>query len=171
MPALFAVKKVTLGFFCGANCDLGQKLHGHKYLINDVLKKELGFDGIVVSDWAGINELDKDYKTCIIQSINAGIDKEKTATTINQVCGSGLRSVASGLQSILSGNSKILVAGGQESMSNAPFYININNEDQNILITWSEPGSFVLYDVTCDGGSWQSEVSWTISDADGNELL
>ena len=30
----------------------GQKLHGHKYLINDVLKKELGFDGIVVSDWA-----------------------------------------------------------------------------------------------------------------------
>ena len=52
----------------------GQKLHGHEYLINDVLKKELKFDGIVVSDWAGINELDKDYKTCIIQSINAGID-------------------------------------------------------------------------------------------------
>lgn len=61
----------------------GQKLHGHKYLINDVLKKELGFDGIVVSDWAGINELDKDYKTCIIQSINAGIDMNMVPGSLN----------------------------------------------------------------------------------------
>ena len=51
----------------------GQKLHGHKYLINDVLKKELGFDGIVVSDWAGINELDKDFKYMEFSSY--GVDK------------------------------------------------------------------------------------------------
>jgi len=61
----------------------GQKLHGHKYLINDILKKELKFDGIVVSDWAGINELDKDYKTCIIQSINAGIDMNMVPGSLN----------------------------------------------------------------------------------------
>jgi len=61
----------------------GKKLHGHKYLINDVLKKELKFDGIVVSDWAGINELDKDYKTCIIQSINAGIDMNMVPGSLN----------------------------------------------------------------------------------------
>jgi len=61
----------------------GKKLHGHKYLINDVLKKELKFNGIVVSDWAGINELDKDYKTCIIQSINAGIDMNMVPGSLN----------------------------------------------------------------------------------------
>ena len=33
---------------------------------------------------------------------------------------------------------------------------------QNITVTWSEPGSFILYDVMCDGGSWQSEVTWEL---------
>ena len=61
----------------------GQKLHGHKYLINDVLRRELKFDGIVISDWAGINEIDEDYKTCIIQSINAGIDMNMVPGSLN----------------------------------------------------------------------------------------
>jgi acetyl-CoA C-acetyltransferase len=50
----------------------------------------------------------------------AGIPKEVTAMTINQVCGSGLRAVALGFQAIKSGDSAIVVAGGQESMSRAP---------------------------------------------------
>ena len=61
----------------------GKKLHGHKYLINDVLRNELKFDGIIISDWAGINEIDKDYKTCIIQSINAGIDMNMVPGSLN----------------------------------------------------------------------------------------
>ena len=61
----------------------GKKLHGHKYLINDVLRRELKFDGIIISDWAGINEIDKDYKTCIIQSINAGIDMNMVPGSLN----------------------------------------------------------------------------------------
>ena len=61
----------------------GKKLHGHKYLINNVLRKELKFDGIIISDWAGINEIDKDYKTCIIQSINAGIDMNMVPGSLN----------------------------------------------------------------------------------------
>ena len=50
----------------------------------------------------------------------AGIPQEKTAYQINQLCGSGLRTVALGLQAIKAGDSKIVVAGGQESMSQAP---------------------------------------------------
>ena len=50
----------------------------------------------------------------------AGIPKEITAMTINQVCGSGLRAVALGSQAIRAGDSKIVVAGGQESMTRAP---------------------------------------------------
>jgi hypothetical protein len=41
-------------------------------------------------------------------------------------------------------------------------YAEGNDADQNILVTWNEPGSFVLYDVTCDGGSWQGEVTWEL---------
>ncbi len=52
-------------------------------------------------------------------SINAGLPIEVPAETINQVCGSGLRSVAQGYQAILSGDSQIVVAGGQESMTQA----------------------------------------------------
>jgi len=50
----------------------------------------------------------------------AGIPAERTAVTINQLCGSGVRSVAMGCQSIVCGDCDIVVAGGQESMSRAP---------------------------------------------------
>ncbi len=50
-------------------------------------------------------------------SLNAGIRKEAAAMGINQVCGSGLRAVALGAQAIKTGDSRIVVAGGQESMS------------------------------------------------------
>ena len=53
-------------------------------------------------------------------SISAGVPIEVPAVTINQVCGSGLRAVAVGASSIQSGDSTIVVAGGQESMSNSP---------------------------------------------------
>jgi acetyl-CoA C-acetyltransferase len=53
-------------------------------------------------------------------ALGAGIPAEKTAYQINQLCGSGLRSVALGYQAIQLGDSGIVVAGGQESMSQAP---------------------------------------------------
>ncbi len=53
-------------------------------------------------------------------AIAAGIPKEVTAMTINQVCGSGLRAVALGYQAIKAGDSRIVIAGGQESMTRAP---------------------------------------------------
>jgi acetyl-CoA C-acetyltransferase len=53
-------------------------------------------------------------------AVNAGIPVEATAYSINQVCGSGLRSVAIGAQNIKTGDARIMVAGGQESMSLSP---------------------------------------------------
>ncbi|NND89317.1 MAG: acetyl-CoA C-acetyltransferase [Granulosicoccus sp.] len=50
-------------------------------------------------------------------AMKAGIPAERTAVTINQVCGSGLRTIAMGFQAIKSGDSDVVVAGGQESMS------------------------------------------------------
>ncbi len=60
-------------------------------------------------------------------SIESGIPKEVPSYVVNQVCGSGLRSIASGFHSILSNNSNVVVAGGQESMSQAPHVIHIRN--------------------------------------------
>ncbi len=53
-------------------------------------------------------------------AMKAGVPKEKTAFGLNQVCGSGLRAVALGMQQIANDDAKIIVAGGQESMSLSP---------------------------------------------------
>jgi len=60
-------------------------------------------------------------------SINAGVPKEKPAYVVNQVCGSGIRSVVSGFQSIMSTDSNIIIAGGQENMSLAPHAIHLRD--------------------------------------------
>src|SRR6195256_633340 len=60
-------------------------------------------------------------------AIAAGIPFEVTAYGVNQLCGSGLRTVALGYQAIRNGDSQIVVAGGQESMSQAPHCIHLRN--------------------------------------------
>ncbi|WXR60576.1 acetyl-CoA C-acetyltransferase [Peptostreptococcaceae bacterium AGR-M142] len=54
-------------------------------------------------------------------SINSGLDEQTPSYTINKVCGSGLKSVVLGVQSIMLGDSDVVIAGGTESMSNAPY--------------------------------------------------
>ena len=60
-------------------------------------------------------------------AMKSGIPKEKPAYIVNQVCGSGIRSIASGFQSIKARDSKIIIAGGQESMSLAPHAIHLRD--------------------------------------------
>ena len=60
-------------------------------------------------------------------AMKSGIPKETPAYIVNQVCGSGLRSIASGFQSIKSEDSKIIIAGGQESMSLSPHAIHLRD--------------------------------------------
>lgn len=78
----------------------------------------------------------------------AGIPQEKTAMTINQVCGSGLRAVALGMQSILCGDAKIVVAGGQESMSQSVHAQNIRNGQKM--------GNLELVDTMIKDGLWDA---------------
>ncbi len=60
-------------------------------------------------------------------AILAGVPQDRTAMTINQVCGSGLRSVALGLQAIANDDAKVVVAGGQENMSLSPHCMHLRN--------------------------------------------
>ena len=60
-------------------------------------------------------------------SLNAGVPKEVPAWGLNQVCGSGLRAVCLGFQAIKNGDSNIVIAGGQESMSQAPHALHLRS--------------------------------------------
>ena len=52
----------------------GVKMHGHEYMLTDVLKGELGFDGFLISDWAGVDQVAGNYYDAVVQSVNAGMD-------------------------------------------------------------------------------------------------
>jgi beta-glucosidase len=52
----------------------GERLHGHRYLLTDVLKDELGFDGFVVSDWMAVDQLAAEPDLAVLRAIDAGID-------------------------------------------------------------------------------------------------
>ena len=88
------------------------------------------------------NEVDMVYMGQVLQTgsgqnparqslINAGIENSKTATTINQVCGSGLAAVALGFNSLKLNDAKVVIAGGQESMTNSPHYQILRKGEKN----------------------------------------
>jgi acetyl-CoA C-acetyltransferase len=81
-------------------------------------------------------------------SIAAGIPVEVPAWGVNQLCGSGLRTVALGFQSILNGDSDIVVAGGQESMSMAPHCAHLRNG--------VKMGNFEMIDTMIKDGLWDA---------------
>ena len=81
-------------------------------------------------------------------AMKSGIPKEKPAYVVNQVCGSGIRSIVSGFQSIKSSDSKIVISGGQESMSQAPHIIHLR--DGNKL------GDATIIDTIIKDGLWDA---------------
>jgi beta-glucosidase len=52
----------------------GVKLHGHRYLLTNLLKEELAFDGFLVSDWLAVSQLDASFEKAVCLAINAGLD-------------------------------------------------------------------------------------------------
>jgi acetyl-CoA C-acetyltransferase len=56
-------------------------------------------------------------------ALGAGLEESTVCTTVNKVCASGLKAIILGAQTIMTGNADVVVAGGTESMSNAPHYL------------------------------------------------
>ena len=73
-PYAAAVKAGVGSIMVSFNSWNGEKMHGNKHLLTDVLKREMGFEGFLVSDWAAIDQLTNNYSQCIETSINAGLD-------------------------------------------------------------------------------------------------
>lgn len=74
----------------------GQRLHGQKHLITDVLKGELGFQGFVVSDWEGIDKMGSSFKENVANAINAGVDMA--------MCSNGYRQFIRAVKSLVGAN-------------------------------------------------------------------
>ncbi len=81
-------------------------------------------------------------------AMKAGIPQEKTALTINQVCGSGLRAVAMGAQAILCGDADIVIAGGQENMTLSPHAMNLRSP--------TKMGNAEMTDTMITDGLWDA---------------
>ncbi len=81
-------------------------------------------------------------------SVNAGVPVESPAWSVNQLCGSGLRAVALGAQQIAAGDAKIVVAGGQESMSQSPHAQNLRNGQKM--------GDLAFVDTMIKDGLWDA---------------
>ena len=122
-----AAKRTAIGKFMGSLSDYSApelgKLTIEAVLNENSLDKNLVDElimGQVLTGGSGQNPARQ-------TSILAELPIEKSALTINQVCGSGLRAVSLGAQSIMTNQSKIVIAGGQESMTNAHHTINVRN--------------------------------------------
>src|SRR6267378_3181751 len=89
-------------------------------------------------------------------AVAAGIPYEVTAYGVNQLCGSGLRTVALGYQAIRNGDSEIVVAGGQESMSQAPHCMHLRNG--------VKMGDAQLVDTMISDGLWDAFNGYHMGD-------
>ena len=71
LPAIDAGVMTVMASFSSWN---GDKAHGHRHLLTDILKGQLGFNGFIISDWDGINYLSDDIGEAVAMGVNAGID-------------------------------------------------------------------------------------------------
>ena len=124
---IVAAKRTPIGKFMGSLSGFSSHELG-KFCIDSVvdqsgIKKEQIDEVILGQVLSGGSGQNPARQTAILSNIPI----EKSALTINQVCGSGLRAISLGAQSIMTNQSEIVIAGGQESMSNAHHTINIRN--------------------------------------------
>jgi acetyl-CoA C-acetyltransferase len=90
-----------------------------KYFDWDNFLKEVRIDEVIMGN---VLQAGQGQNTARQAAINAGIPKEVNAYTVNKICASGMKSVALAAQAIRAGDAEIIVAGGMENMSAAPYY-------------------------------------------------
>jgi acetyl-CoA C-acetyltransferase len=145
---IVSAARTAVGAFNGAFASLPAHELG-KVAIQDALKRA-GVEGARVSEviMGQILTAGQGQNPARQASIGAGIPVESPAWGVNQLCGSGLRAVALGYQAILNGDSEIVVAGGQESMSQAPHCQHLRNG--------VKMGSVELVDTMIKDGLWDA---------------
>ena len=170
-----SASRTAIGTFRGSLKNMQAHELG-SFVVKDVLKKSnLQSDDIdelimgqVLTGGAGQNPARQ-------AAINIGLPVEKTAYVINQVCGSGLRSVAAGYQAIMSNDSNIVIAGGQESMTNAPHAVNFRGgqklKESNLVDTMIKDGLWDAFNGYHMGVTAENVAAkWKITRKDQDEF-
>ena len=122
-PVIVSAARTPIGKFLGALSSLTAPELG-AVAIREALKRS-GIDGAAVNEVIMGNVLQGGVGQAPARQamLKAGVPSTVSAVTINKVCGSGLKAVMLAAQSIKAGDAEVIVAGGMESMSNAPFYV------------------------------------------------
>ena len=151
-PVIVAAARTPIGKFLGSLATLSAPDLGAV-----AIRAALGKSGVAAAD---VNEV---IMGNVVQGgtgqaparqamLMAGVPSSVSALTINKVCGSGLKAVMLAAQAIKAGDAQVIIAGGQESMSNAPFYVNgmrngVKLGDQTMVDGMIRDG---LWCATCD---------------------
>ena len=122
--------RTPIGSYMGSLSDFNAVELGTEIIKNCMISSELNGDDVDMLYIGQVLQTGLGQNPARQSAMNAGINKEKTATTINQVCGSGLAAISLGYNSLKLGDGNIIIAGGQESMSNAPYYINLKKDEE-----------------------------------------
>tara|TARA_B100000579_G_scaffold66486_1_gene49554 strand:- start:1860 stop:3035 length:1176 start_codon:yes stop_codon:yes gene_type:complete len=122
--------RTPIGSYMGSLSDINAVELGTEIIKNCMISSELNGDDVDMLYIGQVLQTGLGQNPARQSAMNAGINKEKTATTINQVCGSGLAAISLGYNSLKLGDGNIIIAGGQESMSNAPYYINLKKDEE-----------------------------------------
>ena len=136
-PYQAAIEAGVLSVMASYSTWNGLKMHAHRYLLTDVLKGELGFTGLVVTDWMAINQIDTDYTACVTKSVNAGIDMVMVPYDFRRFVSALLQAIKSGdvpLARIDDAVRRILMAKHALGLFDRPI------SDQSLLETMGSEG-------------------------------
>ncbi|HEU0054311.1 MAG TPA: beta-ketoacyl synthase N-terminal-like domain-containing protein, partial [Longimicrobium sp.] len=122
-PVIVSAVRTPIGRFLGALSPLSAPELGAAAIREAVARAGVSADDIAEVIMGNVVQGGVGQAPARQATIRAGLPSSVSALTINKVCGSGLKAVMLAAQSIRAGDSQVVVAGGQESMSNAPFYL------------------------------------------------
>lgn len=116
--------RTAIGSFNGALAPLSAVELGSRVAAEVLTRSRVDAERVDEVIWGNVLQAGLGQNVARQTSLHSGISATSSAYTVNQVCGSGLKSVNLAAQSIAAGNSDIVLAGGAESMSNAPYLLN-----------------------------------------------
>ncbi|HKT09299.1 MAG TPA: acetyl-CoA C-acetyltransferase [Gemmatimonadaceae bacterium] len=122
-PVIISAVRTPIGKFLGALTPVTAPSLGATAIKAAVARSQVPLDDIDEVIMGNVIQGGEGQAPARQAAIHAGIPGLVPALTINKVCGSGLKAVMLAAQSIKAGDQQVVVAGGQESMSNAPFYV------------------------------------------------
>lgn len=120
---IVAAVRTPMGSFGGALKDISATQLGSIAIKGALAKAKLSADQVEDVLMGSVIQANLGQAPARQAAKFAGLPDKVNCTTINKVCASGMKAVALGAQSILLGDASIVVAGGMESMSNVPFYV------------------------------------------------